>query len=107
MRAASYQLRHEKPAVVERIEGLGPVVRPILSDRGKRRLQLAAGLLRSAGVRFDVPRHEFYDALLATIRRLPPVQQNKLRAHVDWAEAYEREEARVVPPRSSATAVRG
>ncbi len=66
-----------------------------LSDRAKHRLQLAAALLRSDGFRFEQPRAGFYDAIVQTIDRLRPEHRQRLRADVDWVEAYDREEQRL------------
>lgn len=78
-----------------------------LSERAKHRLRLAAALLRSAGFRFELPRAGFYDAVVQAIDRLRPEHRQRLRADVDWVEAYDREEQRlsrlpghVRPPRT-------
>lgn len=65
-----------------------------LSERGKRRLQLAAALLRSAGLRFEQPRAGFYDAIVQAIDAMRPEHRQRLRADVDWVEAYDCEEQR-------------
>ncbi len=59
------------------------------SERTKRRLRLAAGLLRGSGVALDMPRGAFYDAVLAMLQALPPERKGALKADVDWLEAYE------------------
>lgn len=64
-----------------------------LGERAKHRLRLAAGLLRGSGYRFDCPRAQFYDVVGAVVRELATEARAKLRADVDWLEAYERAEA--------------
>lgn len=60
-----------------------------LSDRAKQRLRIAAGLLRSQGMKFDGPRDEFYETIQAAISALTAEQQERLKGHVDWVEDYE------------------
>lgn len=59
-----------------------------ISERGRRRLDIAARLLK-----LDVARHETsevdFAAVLAAIGRLSNEGQAVLRSHVDWVEAYE------------------
>lgn len=65
---------------------LGPPRR--ISERGRRRLEIAARLLK-----LDVARHEtaeaYFAAVLAAIAKLSNEGQAVLRGHVDWVEAYE------------------
>jgi hypothetical protein len=63
-----------------------------LSDRAKRRLQLLAGLLRSSGMRLDMPREQFYEEVQKTVGGLSAERQAELKAMVDWLEDYERGE---------------
>jgi hypothetical protein len=63
-----------------------------LSERAKRRLRLAAGLLRSEGVKFDCPRDKFYDEIQQKVTTLAADRQASLKALVDWLEDYERAE---------------
>lgn len=66
----------------------------VLSDRAKARLRIAAALMRSAGQQLDFPRAEFYDQMRALLQSMPQADRDRLRAHVDWIEDYDREEAR-------------
>jgi hypothetical protein len=61
-----------------------------LSDRAKRRLQLLAGLLRSGGMTFDVPRDRFYDEVQKAAAGLSVERQAELKELVNWLEDYER-----------------
>lgn len=61
-----------------------------LTDRAKFRLKVAAGLLRSEGVKFDCPRDQFYESIQATLAELPEEKRASLRELVDWIEDYER-----------------
>lgn len=72
-----------------------------LSERAKRRLQIAAAMLRGQGMRLECPRSEFYDAIQKFLRGLPIEQQTELRALVDWVETYERAEAGAQAPTST------
>ena len=78
-----------------------PAISPPLSERAKRRLQIAAAMLRSQGVRLDVPRNAFYDAIQKLLWDLPVEQRVELRTLVDWVEAYERTEDGAQPPTST------
>lgn len=59
----------------------------IISDRGKRRLKIAANLLRKEGIKFDGD--NFYDAVLKTINELDTKKQDVIKSMVDWVEQYE------------------
>jgi hypothetical protein len=61
--------------------------------RAKTRLRIASVLLRHALVAIDADNDEAYVALLCQIDALDPRQRARLRAHVDWVEAYESEES--------------
>lgn len=63
-----------------------------LSDRAKRRLQLLAGLLRSGGMTFDMPRDRFYDEVQKAAAGLSVERQAELKETVNWLEDYERAE---------------
>lgn len=67
----------------------GSVSSAALGERAKRRLRLAAGLLRGSGYRFDCPRAQFYDVVGVVVRELAPEAMARLRSDVDWLEAYE------------------
>lgn len=64
----------------------------LLSDRAKHRLRIAAGLLRADGVKFDVPRDQFYETIQDVLNGLAPDRQSALRSLVDWVEDYCRAE---------------
>lgn len=64
----------------------------MLSDRAKQRLRIAAGLLRADGVKFDVPRDQFYETIQRVLSELDPARQSALRSLVDWVEDYCRAE---------------
>ena len=68
-----------------------------LSARAKLRLRLLAGLLRSGGQKFDVPRERFYDEIQAAAAALPPDRQAHLKSLVDWLEEYEIAEEAMQP----------
>ena len=68
-----------------------------LSERGKRRLRLLAGLLRSAGDKFDMPRARFYEDIQAAAQTLAPDRQAHLKSLVDWLEEYEIAEEAMQP----------
>ncbi len=72
-----------------------------LSDRAKLRLRLAAGLLRSEGVKFDCPRDQFYEKIQEVLAGLPAERQAALRELVDWVEDYERAEVGAQVPASA------
>ncbi len=83
-------------APVAAVANAAPSVTESLSDRAKQRLQLAAALLRSDGFRFEQPRDGFYGEIVQTIDRMQPEHRQRLRADVDWVEAYDREEQRLM-----------
>ncbi|MGQ3054708.1 MAG: hypothetical protein ACT6S0_23220 [Roseateles sp.] len=60
-----------------------------LPERAKHRLRLAAGLLRSEGHTFDVPRDEFYDQVQKALAGLSAERQARLKSLVDWVEVYD------------------
>lgn len=72
----------------------------MLSDRGKHRLKLAAGLLRGSGQKLDWPREDFYDKIQEHLATLAGERQNDLKAQVDWVEEYERVEAEMQTARN-------
>jgi len=63
-----------------------------LTERAKQRLRLLAGLLRTRGQKFDMPRDQFYDEIQAAEAALPKERQSELKSLVDWLEDYERAE---------------
>lgn len=69
-----------------------PIEGKLLSDRAKHRLRIAAGLLRADGVKFDVPRDQFYETIQRVLSELAPDRQSALRSLVDWVEDYCRAE---------------
>lgn len=69
-----------------------PIEGKLLSDRAKHRLRIAAGLLRADGVKFDVPRDQFYETIQRVLSELDPDRQSALRSRVDWVEDYCRAE---------------
>lgn len=70
-----------------------PIAGQQLSERGKLRLRIAAGLLRAEGVRFDVPRDQFYETIQRVLSDLDPERQARLKGLVDWVEDYDRHDA--------------
>lgn len=74
----------------------------MLSERGKRRLRIAAGLLRSEGVKFDCPRDQFYERIQDVLAGLPAERQATLKGLVDWVEEYE-----LASPAQAPTSARG
>lgn len=69
----------------------GPVPLPRrISERGKARLRMAAGLLKLRGP-CDAEGEDFA-AILKAIDRLGQGRRAELRGLVDWVEAYERQE---------------
>lgn len=58
-----------------------------ISERGKRRLKLAAMFLRARNFKFDGD--NFYDMVIKTIYDLHQMDQKSLKELVDWAEVYE------------------
>ena len=58
-----------------------------ISDRGKRRLQIAANFLRQQGVKFDGG--NFYEMVLKNINELQAAKKDELKEMVDWVEEYE------------------
>lgn len=59
-----------------------------LSDRAKLRLRLAAGLLRGNGMKFDMPRNEFYPAIQKILGDLEGTEKQRLKDLTDWLEDY-------------------
>lgn len=68
------------------------------NDRAKKRLKIAAGLLRARGI--DFPKSgDFYGDVLRTLDTQP--DKDEIRLLVDWVEDYERaEEGQNRPARS-------
>jgi hypothetical protein len=64
-----------------------------MSDRAKARLRIAAVLLGRRDLSLEAGGEDFYARVLQAIESLSPKQRNRLRAHVDWVEAYEQAEA--------------
>lgn len=58
-----------------------------ISERGKRRLRIAARFLRKEGHRFNS--ENFYEAVLAAIKNLDEDKQLALQEQIDWLEEYE------------------
>lgn len=58
-----------------------------ISDRGKRRLQIAANFLRQQGVKFDGG--NFYEMVLKNINELQLAKKDELKGRIDWLEEYE------------------
>lgn len=66
-----------------------------LSDRAKKRLKIAAALLRGTGrnaVKLPFSRENFYEDIQAHISNLPEDEQQKLKGLTDWVEALDRAE---------------
>lgn len=59
----------------------------IISGRGKRRLQIAANLLRQEGIKFDAD--NFYDEVIKTISEFDEKRKCAIKSIVDWIECYE------------------
>jgi hypothetical protein len=67
-----------------------------LTDRAKRRLRIAAGILRGSGKQkgskpaaLPLSRTNFYEDMIKFIDGLPPEERDSLKAHVDWVESFE------------------
>ena len=58
-----------------------------ISNRGKRRLQIAANIIRQQGIKFDG--ENFYDMVLKNIDKLHDAKKDELKEMVDWVEGYE------------------
>lgn len=58
-----------------------------ISNRGKRRLQIAANLLRNEGAKFDG--ENFYNVVIKTIKDLDEKRKSEIKSLVDWVEDYE------------------
>ena len=66
-----------------------------LPDRAKKRLRIAAGLLRGPGRRpreLAVSRENFYEDLQKIIAELPEDERAALKDAADWVESYVQEE---------------
>ena len=59
----------------------------VISGRGKRRLQIAANLLRKEGVKFKGA--NFYDSVIKVINELVEMRKSEIKSIVDWVEGYE------------------
>jgi hypothetical protein len=73
-----------------------PLGSPPTQRFGKRataRLRIAAVLLGRCALSPVACGENFYASVLQAIDCLAPKQRTRLRDHVDWVEAYEREEA--------------
>lgn len=69
----------------------------VLSERAKKRLKIAAGLLRGSGRRprdLALSRERFYEDLQALINALPPDERQALKDCTDWVEALDNESDR-------------
>lgn len=88
-------------AIVFKTQFIMTVSHPF-SDRAKRRLRLAAKLLRRDGYKFD--RGNFYQMIIETIEGLSEPERRRLRSYVDWLEEYEITEVQIYgwPSRSRA-----
>jgi len=64
------------------------------SERARRRLRIAAGLLQLNDLSVDRLGEGFCPAVLSVIHALDEPRQEQLRGLVDWVEAYELEEDR-------------
>lgn len=60
-----------------------------LSERAKRRLRIAAALLRGQGTCVKCTREEFYDQIQTVLGALPHERHASLKALVDWVEDYD------------------
>jgi len=60
-----------------------------LSERAKRRLRIAAALLRGQGTRVKCTREEFYDQIQTLLGALHRERHATLKALVDWVEDYD------------------
>lgn len=58
-----------------------------ISERAKRRLQLAANFLRARKYKFEG--NNFYNMVIKTIYVLEEKERNQLKDLVDWIEIYE------------------
>ena len=61
-----------------------------LSERAKHRLRIAAGLLRTEGIKLDCTREQFYEKIQESLADLPADRQASLKVLVDWVEDYDR-----------------
>jgi hypothetical protein len=72
----------------------------VLNDRAKKRLRIAAALLRGVGKKprdLGLSREHFYEDLQALIASLPEAERQSLKENTDWVEAYENEWDRLNP----------
>jgi hypothetical protein len=69
-----------------------------LSRRGIARLRIAAALMHMSGHAPEDIDERAARQVLAVIDRLTPSSRERLRALVDWVEAYECAERRAQPP---------
>lgn len=63
-----------------------------LSERAKRRLKIAAGLLRGSGRRkrdLGLSRDRFYEDIQALINALQPDERTTLKGLTDWVESLD------------------
>lgn len=66
----------------------------VLNDRAKKRLRIAAALLRGVGKKprdLGLSREHFYEDLQALIASLPEDERRTLKENTDWVEAYDNE----------------
>jgi hypothetical protein len=63
-----------------------------LCRRAIARLRIATALMRLRGTPLEVGNERAARQVLAVIDRLTPTSRERLRALVDWVEAYERAE---------------
>lgn len=64
----------------------------VLGDRAKKRLRIAAGLLRGSGKRprdLGLSRENFYPDLQVLIANLADDERTLLKECTDWVEAYD------------------
>ena len=81
--------------VVSAVEARAAVPTRRFGERARARLRIAAVLLRRTPPALDADSDAAYAALLRDIEAMKPRQRERLRAHVDWVEAYENEESRL------------
>lgn len=64
----------------------------VLSERAKKRLKIAAGLLRGGGRRardLGLSRDGFYEGIQSLISTLSDDERKNLKELTDWVEAYD------------------
>ena len=61
-----------------------------LSEQAKLRLRIAAGLLRTEGIKLDCTREQFYEKIQESLADLSADRKVSLKVLVDWVEDYDR-----------------